>query len=188
MRLIFTIFLLLVNGQCHADDDQDQINNNTHYIIMRVYDGDTVQLRPIDSTNKKIAFKLRLTDIDAPEREQAYGLKSRQALVTLCQFRNSIVTARIAGKDKYQRSLGRLHCNGTDVSVYMAEQGWAWHYAQYSNDAEIYNAAMRARQLRVGLWADDNPIAPWIWRRTHKHQQQHFQWIKPIFSNRNNYF
>ena len=55
------------------------------YIVTYVYDGDTVKLRPINSNNPKHEFKLRLTDIDAPERAQDYGLKSRRALIKLCQ-------------------------------------------------------------------------------------------------------
>jgi len=74
-----------------------------------VYDGDTVKLR---SNNSQDEFKLRLSDIDAPERNQSYGLKSRRALMKLCKGENITVTARISGIDKYQRSLGKLECNG----------------------------------------------------------------------------
>jgi micrococcal nuclease len=101
----------------------------------------------VNALNQANDFKLRLTDIDAPERRQAYGLKSRRALTKLCQGNNILVTAQIVAKDKYLRSLGRLQCNHID----------------------IYNAALKARQQRLGLWADDNPIPPWNWRHGHFH-------------------
>ena len=47
--------------------------------ITYFYDGDTVKVK--DAGRE---YKLRLTDIDAPERNQAYGLKSRRALMQFC--------------------------------------------------------------------------------------------------------
>jgi micrococcal nuclease len=131
-----------------------------------VYDGDTVKLRSNDSQDE---FKLRLSDIDAPERNQSYGLKSRRALMKLCKGENITVTARISGIDKYQRSLGKLECNGIDASYYLAEHGLAWFYAQYSSDTTIEKAAKIAHRHMLGLWAGKKPVAPWNWRREHSH-------------------
>lgn len=49
--------------------------------ISYFYDGDTVKIK--DAGRE---FKLRLTDIDAPERNQTYGLKSRRALISFCKM------------------------------------------------------------------------------------------------------
>jgi endonuclease YncB( thermonuclease family) len=137
--------------------------------VSYVYDGDTVKLRPIASNGSQDEFKLRLTDIDAPERNQSYGLKSRRTLMNLCQGKNIIVIAQISGADKYQRSLGRLECNGIDASYYLAKHGLAWFYRQYSSDSVIENAAKNARRFNLGLWAEQKPIAPWDWRHSHLH-------------------
>jgi endonuclease YncB( thermonuclease family) len=40
-----------------------------HTKSLNVYDGDTVKLRPIGLNKTNNDIKLRLTDIDAPERE-----------------------------------------------------------------------------------------------------------------------
>jgi endonuclease YncB( thermonuclease family) len=85
-------------------------------------------LRPIDSDDPNVEFKLRLTDIDTPERNQYFGLKSRRSLMKLCQGKNNIATAQISGTDKYQRSLGRLQCNQVDANYYLAEHDFAWYY------------------------------------------------------------
>lgn len=137
--------------------------------VTYVYDGDTVKLRPIASNDSQDEFKLRLAGIDAPERNQSYGLKSRRALMKLCKGENVIASVQISGIDQYQRSLGKLECNGIDLSYYLAEHGLAWFYTQYLDDTAIQNAAKNARRLMLGLWADDNPTPPWVWRHQHLH-------------------
>lgn len=173
-RLALICILLLVTTLSHAEDS---LGSDSTYIVTYVYDGDTVKLSRIDrygstdaskANNSQDEFKLRLNDIDAPERNQAYGLKSRRALIDLCYGASIIATVKISGIDKYHRALGRLQCNNVDASLHLAERGLAWHYAQYSSDVEIDKASKNARRLTLGLWADDNPIPPWVWRRQFK--------------------
>jgi micrococcal nuclease len=133
------------------------------YELIQVYDGDTVKLRDADG-----AFKLRITDIDAPERNQAYGKKSRRALTQLCKGRDILVTAQLTGMDKYQRYLGRLQCNQIDASIYLTERGLAWHNSKYSSDVSIYQAQRQAQFNKIGLWQEPNPIPPWVWRQHHQ--------------------
>ena len=172
-RLLFICIVLLFSALSHA---QNSFNTNSAYAtnktytVSYVYDGDTVKLHTLEANDSPDEFKLRLTDIDAPERSQAYGLKARRALIQLCYGKNIIATVKLSGTDKYNRALGRLRCNDIDASLYLAERGLAWHYAQYSSDIEIYKAAQNARRLTLGLWADDNPIPPWVWR----HQQLYY--------------
>lgn len=160
IRLIFASFCFLITSSSPAAE--------TPYIVSYVYDGDTVKLRNLDGE-----VKLRLADIDAPERNKAYGKKARRTLIKLCLGSNIIVAAEITGTDKYNRSLGRLHCNHIDTSIYLAEHGLAWHYAQYSSDVSIYNAALKARQQKRGLWKNKNPMPPWAWRQNHPHRMYH---------------
>jgi endonuclease YncB( thermonuclease family) len=130
--------------------------------ITYFYDGDTVK---IDDHGK--AYKLRITDIDAPERTQTYGLKSRRALMQLCK--SAKVQVQLLGVDKYQRKLGKLECNHQDVSFYMLENGHAWFYEQYSSDSALELAELEARNHKRGLWQSRNPTPPWVWRKNHPH-------------------
>lgn len=132
------------------------------YTLGYVYDGDTVKLRDADGE-----FKLRIKDIDAPERNQAYGKKARRALMKLCKSKDTLVTVKLTGMDKYQRYLGRMQCNNIDVSLYLAEQGLAWFDPKYSSDLEILQAQKIAQQNKVGLWQEPNPVPPWVWRKLH---------------------
>jgi endonuclease YncB( thermonuclease family) len=139
----------------------------TAYTVSNVYDGDTVELKNADGK-----LTLRLTDIDAPERNQAYGQKARRALMNLCKGRDISIHVELAGKDKYNRHLGKLQCNQTYASLYMAEHGYAWHNEKYSDNLAVKNAAAAARINGIGLWSADNPIPPWVWRRLYGNAYQ----------------
>lgn len=155
IRFVIAGFFLLLTVTSQAEDS---------YTVTNVYDGDTVELK-----NSSGKFKLRLANIDAPERNQAYGKKSRRALTKLCKGNKIVVTAQFVGIDKYNRHLGNLHCNQTDVALYLVEHGLAWHNAKYSNDLKTQNAEQLARQKRIGLWKSKKPIPPWAWRQRHPH-------------------
>ncbi|MBC7587818.1 MAG: hypothetical protein H7178_05595 [Chitinophagaceae bacterium] len=42
------------------------------------------------------------------------------------------------------------------------------HFKKYSSDVKLANAEMEAREKRLGLWIDENPMAPWEWRKKRK--------------------
>lgn len=131
--------------------------------ISYFYDGDTVKIK-----DDLYEYKLRLSDIDAPERNQEYGLKSRRALMQFCK--NADVTVFISGSDKYQRKLGKLHCNKLDASEFMVSNGHAWFYQHYSRDYLLDLAEQHAKQQKLGLWQAENAVAPWQWRKNHPRQ------------------
>lgn len=158
IRLFFICLSLAIASTSHAADA---------YTVIYVYDGDTVKLRPVQNHHARDDFKLRLTDIDAPEHDQDFGLDARLALIKLCQGDAIRVTATLVGTDQYKRALGRLQCNQVDVSLYLVANGWAWHSAKFSHDINLANAASKAKMLKLGLWANDQPIPPWTWRHTH---------------------
>ena len=130
--------------------------------ITYFYDGDTVKIK-----DDFYEYKLRITDIDAPERNQAYGLKSRRALMHLCK--NISVSVYVSGMDKYQRNLGKLHCNNVDASVFMVKNGHAWFNRRYSMDYMLALLEDEARKNKLGLWQSQQPTAPWVWRKNHLH-------------------
>ena len=158
MRLVFVCLLLLSSTSSQAEDT---------FTVSRVYDGDTVELK---NANGKL--KLRLTDIDAPERNQEYGQKARRALIQLCKGSDISINVELAGKDKYNRHLGKLQCNQTDASVYMAAQGYAWYNEKYSDNLAVKYAAATARRDGIGLWSADKPLPPWVWRRLYGNAYQ----------------
>jgi micrococcal nuclease len=128
--------------------------------ITHFYDGDTVK---IDDGQRQ--YKLRITDIDAPERNQRYGKQARRTLMKLCK--DAEIEVAFTGIDKYQRDLGYLTCNTIPVSQYMIEQGYAWFNVRYSSNWSLQVIENEARAARRGLWKQKKPMPPWEWRQKH---------------------
>jgi len=116
--------------------------------VVKIADGDTLTIL-VDNQQHKI----RLSDIDTPERKQPFGTRAKQARVVE-------VTV-----DRYGRIVGRVYVGGIDVNRELVAQGYAWVYRKYSDDAELLRLEAEAKKKGLGLWAEPNPIPPWEWRR-----------------------
>jgi endonuclease YncB( thermonuclease family) len=133
--------------------------------VIQVADGDTVTV--LDSSNTQ--YKIRLLGIDAPERKQAFGNRSKQALSDAVVGK----TVRVDWnkRDRYKRVIGKILLNGNDMNLEQIKRGLAWHYKAYEReqdveDRSIYaNAEYKAQRDKVGLWVDMNSVAPWDWRK-----------------------
>ena len=68
--------------------------------------------------------RVRLAQIDAPEKRQAFGTRSRQALAELV-FRQSVRVAE-TGRDRYGRVIGTVYLGNVDVNAQMVREGMAW--------------------------------------------------------------
>jgi endonuclease YncB( thermonuclease family) len=52
--------------------------------------------------------------------------------------------------------------------VEQVKRGMAWVYDKYVRDRSFYAIQDKARASKVGLWADDNPVKPWEYRRANR--------------------
>jgi endonuclease YncB( thermonuclease family) len=140
--------------------------------VLRVVDGDTVHVE--DEAGKK--FKVRLTGIDAPEKNQSYGLASTYHLREL--LLNKVVFLKSKPRkgmpysvDRYKRVLAKIILDGRDVNLSQVLSGYAWHFKRYQKqqtlkDRELYSQAeIDAKKNELGLWGEKKPIAPWKWRK-----------------------
>lgn len=140
--------------------------------VVGVSDGDTVKI--LDETNRQ--WKIRLMGIDAPEKKQAFGQRSKSNLSDLVF--NKTVSVEYSKRDKYGRTVGKILVNGLDANLEQVKAGMAWHYKQYEreqsqHDRQAYsNAEVRARSERLGLWNDALPTPPWAWRKQQKARQK----------------
>jgi len=127
--------------------------------VVSVADGDTLTLL-VDRQQVRV----RLADIDAPERRQAFGNRSRQSLHELCHGKAAQVQDN--GQDRYGRTIGQVTCAGIDANAEQVRRGMAWVYDRYARpDSPLYALQDQARRERAGLWVDPQPVAPWEWRR-----------------------
>ncbi|MCL4113936.1 UNVERIFIED_CONTAM: hypothetical protein GTU68_036231 [Idotea baltica] len=104
-----------------------------------------------------------MAQIDAPEKKQAYGEKSRQALRDMIAGKQVRVVSD--EKDKYDRTIADIYDGDQWINLAMIRDGWAWHYKRFSDDTALAQAETVAQSLKRGLWADNGvPMAPWEWR------------------------
>jgi len=132
---------------------------NKNGIITKVSDGDSV-----DFYDGKDTLKIRLQHIDAPERNQAFSKESWQFLRKLIH-KQKVVLRYENTKDRYGRIIGIVFINDENVNKTLVEEGYAWHFKRYSDDATYSDLEKRARSQKRGLWFDKNPIPPWQWRK-----------------------
>lgn len=136
--------------------------------IVSIADGDTVTL--LDTNLRQ--HKIRLSGIDAPEKRQPFGNRSRLHLGALVFGRQ--VMAHCPKTDRYKRAVCRLEVDGIDANLAQLEAGMAWHYKAYTREQSpadrwrYAKAEDRAREARHGLWADRAPVAPWDFRKARK--------------------
>ncbi len=154
MRLLGIVFSLLLLATTPA------LAATLSGKVVSVADGDTITIL----TPEKEQVKIRLVEIDAPEKDQPYGQNSKKALSDLVFGKD--VTVEWDKTDKYKRTLGRVFVGDTDVNLQQVKQGAAWAYTQYLTDDRIKQAETEARNAKAGLWAlqADQIMPPWEWR------------------------
>lgn len=130
----------------------------TYGNIIKVIDGDTADIQFIGGMGR-----VRFVGIDAPELDQPWGVVAREYLE---QYKHMEMTVHVRGRDVYGRLLVNLmHTKlgegvPTGLSTKLVQAGLAWDY----NDAWFSELENDARAQKVGLWSQDNPVAPWDWR------------------------
>ena len=129
--------------------------------VVVVLDGDTVLLvRGSDAPTK-----VRLVGIDAPEKEQEYGLASKKSLRELVLHKQVQVISQ--GVDDYGRLLAELKMDGLNVNHEQVRRGMAWNFSRFRSNRELAALQREAQQARRGLWADASAIEPSQWRKQH---------------------
>ena len=165
LRSLLIVSLLLV-GVAHADTLLGR--------VVGVADGDTITVLDADRQQHKI----RLQGIDAPEKAQPFGQRSKEYLSRLVF--NKDVRVEWEKRDRYKRIVGKVWvqpascptCPMTlDASHAQITVGLAWWYRKYAReqspqDRGAYEfSEQEAKAKRAGLWSDPDPVPPWEWRR-----------------------
>jgi endonuclease YncB( thermonuclease family) len=150
-----------------------------HGRVVGVSDGDTITV--LDADHQQ--YKIRLSGIDAPEKAQPFGQRSKENLSHLVFDRD--VTVEWRKKDRYGRTVGKVlvsepTCQEAtcpkilDACHAQVVAGMAWWYRQYAKEQEPGDAnryeqsELEARSRRIGLWSDPQPTPPWDWRKEKK--------------------
>jgi endonuclease YncB( thermonuclease family) len=142
--------------------------------VVGVADGDTITV--LDAHKQQ--HKIRFAGIDAPERKQPFGNRSRQNLARYVAGKE--VRLDCPKVDRYRRKVCKVwvqpsncpRCGKTlNVGLAQVTDGMAWWYRHYAKEqtpedrGQYESAEQEARLQKRGLWADDVPVPPWEWRR-----------------------
>lgn len=129
-------------------------------VVVGIADGDTVTVL----TPSKEQVKIRLYGVDAPEKKQAFGVKSKEFLASLVY--GQTVTILPFGKDLYGRTIAKVFFDNRDIGLTCIEYGYCWWYQDYAKKELAYKKAQdKARKQELGLWADPKPVPPWKFRK-----------------------
>ena len=146
----FSLFVVVLPATLCAAEIQGK--------VIRVLDGDTIEV-----LQDKKPVRIRLANIDAPEKKQDYGRWSTDMMKSLVAGKT--VTVTYFQRDRYGRILGQVYApDGMNVNQFMVRVGAAWVYEQYNTDPVLPVLQNEARQQKRGLWSDADPVPPWIWR------------------------
>ncbi len=142
--LIFLIIFLIIFSQ-------NQKNLKSDVIVVRVIDGDTIEL----SDGKEI----RLLGIDAPEKNEFYYEESKNFLKNLVLGKKVILEKDFTDRDKYGRYLRYVFVDKVFVNYELVRKGYAKAITRIPdvkyNDILI-EAENEARKNKIGIWSNDS--------------------------------
>ena len=150
--LFLCVWLLVLIPQIQAE--------SLYAKVTGIMDGDTVEIL----VNKN-PIRIRLYGIDCPEASQAFGTVAKKFTSQLVFGKN--VRAELFGYDKYRRRLGDIVLeDGTSLSQQLLKNGLAWWYQKYASENKaLQSLEKEAKDRKLGLWADKEPIPPWAYRK-----------------------
>jgi endonuclease YncB( thermonuclease family) len=136
--------------------------------IIQVSDGDTINILVGQQTHR-----IRLASIDAPETAhgstrpgQPYGEASRKHLADYVAGKT--LTLICFEKDRYDRDVCDVPVGDTTANRLQVQHGMAWANQQgggkYLRDHVLVELEKKAKQAKLGLWAEPQAVAPWVWR------------------------
>ncbi len=160
--LLLVLAVLIFRQGCLGKKSEVPDASDCDYFVevIAVSDGDTFTGRTGD--NEEVRF--RIQGIDAPELSQAFSRKSRNYLAGLIHGKRVCVKVQ-REEDGFGRPVVYAFTpDNRDVGAEMIKAGMAWHFKKYDNSDLYAKLEEEARERKVGLWRDPQPVAPWIYR------------------------
>ena len=122
--------------------------------VVGVPDGDTLTVMTKD--RRQLMF--RITGIDAPEKDQDFGLNAQDFLFSLVY--NQTVSVSDVKKDCLDRPTASVNFKNKDLSVLAVETGNAWSDSACGIDENLSKRESIAAAKKIGLWQNRNLTRP----------------------------
>ncbi len=128
--------------------------------VIKVTDGDSINIMYEGKT-----LRIRLAEIDAPERGQPFGKKSKEALADYVAGKEVQVVE--IDVDRYERIVGQVYLGDLWVNGALVRGGYAYVYPKYATSKQLYEYEAEAQESKAGIWKlpESERIKPWVWRK-----------------------
>lgn len=127
--------------------------------VISILDGDTIKI--LSETKEELT--IQLNGIDCPERDQVYGKEAKEFTKNLVLSLKVLI--RPSKKDIRQTIADVILEDGRNLSQELIKAGYAWWSFENSTDELLAHLESKAKIEKVGLWANPDPIPPWIFRQ-----------------------
>jgi micrococcal nuclease len=149
------IFFLLAYFLYFAMFANDPISGKVKSVI----DGNTLE---IEGENNEI-HTVQLAGIDSPELGQDYGDRAKAHLEKIALQKKVVIN--LVGKDRWGNHQATVMIDGTiDIRLDLLKEGFAWT-SERNPLPELESVKELARKNTKGLWEQENPTPPWVYRR-----------------------
>jgi len=140
------------------------IDNLLTVKVKTIIDGDTIRVRYRGQN-----FLVRLWGIDTPEYHQPFSKPAKKYTAKLVQ--NSTVQLEKKDWDKYGRMVAIVTMeDGRCLNEELLKAGYSWVHIYYCREAicdKWKEYEKDAHRKRIGLWRDNSPVPPWVYKRKH---------------------
>jgi hypothetical protein len=141
---------MIVSGIFYYNITGDVVFDDSHEFVVRVIDGDTVELES--------GQKVRLKGINTPEKSEWLDGEATEFVRGLIE--NESVGIENYGFDKYGRILAYVFIDGRNLNEEILEGGLGtlYYYEEDSHYGELKRAEGFARLNEIGLWEKSSNI------------------------------
>jgi len=158
--VLWMLILMALALGCPPNSIQDAAADSFVFkaIVVGVEDGDTLTVR-----RNKARFTMNVAAVDAPELDQPYGQEAKRMAAAL--VKNQVVTIRVYGTEHKGRLTGEVWFKDKrNLARELVKAGLAWVKPGAVVAAELTQLEVNAKEVRRGIWANEEPVAPWDWR------------------------
>ena len=152
IHILICAALFCINGLAYAAEFTGK--------VIAVLDGDTLLVmrggHPV---------KVRLAEVDAPEKAQPYGIASQKSLAEMVMGKQIQVASRAV--DDYGRMVATVSIDELNVNYEQVRRGMAWEYSRFHSNRELMALQRGVQQAKRGLWAGADAVEPSQWRKQH---------------------
>ncbi|MDH3512281.1 MAG: thermonuclease family protein [Gammaproteobacteria bacterium] len=149
-RSILLCGVLVAGAVSAAQDHGSASDPRSGYFYGRatkVVDGDTLSMKTAEGK----PLRVRVAEIDAPEKGEPFSKRARQALNQIIW--NQDLAIRLYDIDSYGRIVGHVFVGATDAGRELVRDGLAVVYRRYSTDASLLDLERQAREAKLNIWS-----------------------------------